>query len=100
MNSEPSPGYTLVNDGPFCRASVRVYGRTEDAALEAGRSLREGALRVLSKESTVYGPQYQGFDDVNRRHVALVLVTLGGDRAAEEASLGRFLSQLRQLSSR
>lgn len=97
MNSDPSPGYTLANDGPFCRASVRIYGRTEDAALEAGRTVREAILRTLSKESTVYAPQYHGFEEASRRHVALVLVTLGGDRAADEARLEEFV---RQLSSR
>lgn len=94
MKSEPPTGYSVVNDGPFYRAHIRVYGRTEDAALEAGRGLREGLALTLSRESTCYPPKYKGFDDDVGRHYAVVIVSLGGDRAAEEARLASFLRQL------
>jgi hypothetical protein len=94
MTSEPSPGYSLASDGPFRRAQVRVYGRTKDAALEAARSLKEELSLTLSKESVCYLPTYKGFDENTRRHYAVVVVAIGGDRAAEEARLERFVRQL------
>jgi hypothetical protein len=94
VKPDPIPQYTIENNGPFCRALVRVYGRTEVAALEAGRELQMGLSRALSEESTCYTPGYRGFDSGVLRHYAVIAVALGGDRAAEEARLKGFLDQL------
>jgi hypothetical protein len=94
MKSEPKPYHQVAEQGPFLRARVKVYGRTPGAALEAARALREGLSKHLSKESTCYTPTHKGFDDGERRHYAVVVVALGGDRAAEQARLGSFLRQI------
>lgn len=94
VKPDPIPQYSIESEAPFCRAHVRVYGRTEVAALEAGRELRAALSRTLSEESTCYTPGYRGFDAGVSRHYAVVTVALGGDRAAEEARLKGFLDQL------
>jgi hypothetical protein len=91
MKSEPKPYHQIAEHGPFLRARVKVYGRTPSAALEAAWTLRESLSESLSKESICYTPTHEGFDEGKRRYYAVVVVALGGDRAAEVARLGGFL---------
>lgn len=93
VNSDFAPQGSLADEGPFRRAYIRCYGRTQDAAIEEGRSIRARLALVLSNESTCYPPRYGGFDDGVRRHYAIVVVAVGGDRAAEEGRIKAFLAR-------
>jgi hypothetical protein len=94
METEPKSEYTLEEQGPFLRAYLKVFGRTPQEAIEMGRIVRAQLAVMLSKECTCYPPRYRGFDDAARRHHAVVVVALGGDRIEARKRLDQFVTHL------
>lgn len=83
---EVSARHTYEQSGPFTRARVSVYGRTQLEALEAARVAGQRLAEALPLGVTCRPAAYEGFDMDLHKHTAVVVVAFGASDA--EAARG------------
>lgn len=91
---DPKPTHTYQVDGPFERAHITLYGRTDIQAIELARDTRTRLAAELPPDRTCWAPAYQGFSENVGRHAATFRVVLGEDREADRALIDQFLASL------
>jgi hypothetical protein len=69
--------HTYQQAGPFTRASVSVYGRTQLEAIEAARAAGQRLAEALPTSVTCRPAAYEGFNREVRKHAAVIVVSFG-----------------------
>ena len=85
--------HTYQQTGPFVRARVRVYGRTPDEAVEAGRDAVQRFAAELPRGVNCWAARYEGFDEKAERHAATFVV---GFATSEQDSVREQVDRLVQ----
>lgn len=70
--------------GPFTRARVTIYGRTEEEAVETARETVQLFADRLPSGVNCWAPSYQGYDEERGRHAAEFKIGFGS--SDEEAT--------------
>lgn len=91
---QPRPKHTFEQVGPFTRAYVTVYGRSQIEALESARRAREQFAAELPVDVTCWAPVYKGIDSDLRRHCAVFIVAFPANAEALRARVDGLVAHL------